>query len=218
VVYLHGFASSPQSSKAQFFGRKFREAGVAFEAPALDQGKFEELTITGQLKVVEEAVARASAAGPVVLMGSSLGGYLAALYATQHPTAVDRLVLMAPAFEFLARWQNRLNPHELAQWKQQGWAPIFHYGSKSERRLGYEFLEDGKRYPATPDFHQRALILHGSEDQVVPSEVSRAYALEHTHTRLVLFNSGHELTDILDDLWREVAAFLEIIESKLPGP
>ena len=37
VVYLHGFASSPQSTKARFFAGKFAEAGVAFEAPALDQ-------------------------------------------------------------------------------------------------------------------------------------------------------------------------------------
>jgi pimeloyl-ACP methyl ester carboxylesterase len=208
VVYLHGFASSPQSSKAQFFGRKFREARVPFEVPELDQGKFEQLTITGQLKVVEGAVSRAS--GPVVLMGSSLGGYLAALYADQHPRAVDRLVLMAPAFGFLERWKTRLSPQESAQWKQQGWAPIFHYGSKTERRLGHQFLEDGAKYPSTPDFHQRALILHGTQDQVVPSQVSYDYALDHAHTRLALFESGHELTDVLEDLWREVAAFLEI--------
>jgi len=40
VVYLHGFASSPQSTKAQFFARKFADAGLAFEAPTLDQGNF----------------------------------------------------------------------------------------------------------------------------------------------------------------------------------
>ena len=212
VVYLHGFASGPQSRKAQFFGCKFREAGVPFEVPELDQGKFEKLTITGQLNVVDETVSRASVApGPMVLMGSSLGGYLAALYADQHPRKVDRLVLMAPAFEFLERWKNRLNAQELAQWKQQGWAPVFHYASNSERRLGYQFLADGAQYPATPDFHQRALILHGTEDEVVPSRVSYDYALEHAHTRLALFKSGHELTDVLEELWTEVAAFLEIV-------
>ena len=211
VVYLHGFASSPRSNKAQFFGRKFREAGVPFEAPELDRGKFEKLTVTGQLKVVDKTVSRIpAAAGPVVLMGSSLGGYLAALYADDHPRAVDRLVLMAPAFEFLERWKKRLTPQELAEWKQRGWAPVFHYGSNSERRLRYQFLEDAARYPSTPDFHQRALILHGTEDQMVPSQVSYDYALEHSHTRLALFKSGHELTDVLEDLWREVAAFLEI--------
>ena len=45
VVYLHGFASSPQSSKARFFAGKFAEAGVAFEAPQLDQGEFRSLAL-----------------------------------------------------------------------------------------------------------------------------------------------------------------------------
>lgn len=211
VVYLHGFASSPRSTKAQFFQRKFSEAGVPFEAPELDRGKFEKLTITGQLQVVDKAVSRKAKSGDAaVLMGSSLGGYLAALYAEQHPREVDRLVLMAPAFEFLERWKKRLGPQELARWKEQGWAPIFHYGTQAERRLGYQFIEDGESYPPAPDFHQRALILHGTKDTVVPSQVSYQYALDHAHTRLALLDSGHELTDVLDDLWRETAAFLEL--------
>ena len=74
IVYLHGFASSPQSSKARYFARRFAEKGIEFVVPQLDQGDFEHLTITGQLAVVETAVA----GKPAVLMGSSLGGYLAA--------------------------------------------------------------------------------------------------------------------------------------------
>ncbi len=63
---------------------------------------------------------------------------------------------------------------------------------------------------AVPDFHQRALILHGTEDSVVPSQVSHDFALEHAHVRLALFKSGHELTDVLEGLWREASGFLEI--------
>jgi len=214
VVYLHGFASSPQSSKARFFGGKFAEADVAFEAPQLDQGKFASLTISGQMRVVGKAVSahreKLAKGEALVLMGSSLGGYLAALYAERHPKAVDHLVLLAPAFEFLQRWRTRLSAEEIEKWKREGSIPIYHYGTKTEQCLGYEFLEDAARYEAAPDFHQRALILHGSEDPVVPSQVSRDFALEHAHVRLVLFKSGHELTDVLEDLWREVRGFLEI--------
>lgn len=214
VVYLHGFASSPQSSKARFFAGKFAEAGVAFEAPQLDQGEFPNLTVSGQMLVVGEAVSahRAKLANgePLVLMGSSLGGYLAALYAQRHPGAVDGLVLLAPAFGFLERWRARLSAQEIEQWKREGSIPIFHYGSKTEQRLGYQFLEDAEQYEAVPDFHQRALILHGTEDAVVPCQGSRDFALEHNRVRLELFRSGHELTDVLEDLWREVSGFLEI--------
>ncbi len=210
IVYLHGFASSPQSTKAQFFGRKFRDAGVPFEAPELDRGHFENLTISGQLEAVHEAVTTARTPGPVILMGSSLGGYLAALYAGQHARSVEKLVLLAPAFQFLERWRKRLSPEDLSRWQQQGWATIYHYGTKTERRLGHQFLEDGQKYPAAPEFHQKALILHGKNDQVVPAEISCEYARQHDRTRLVLLDSGHELTNVLDELWRETVAFLGI--------
>src|ERR1700687_2251097 len=99
VVYLHGFASSPLSSKAQFFRRKFAACGVPMEIPQLDEGRFEELTISRQLGVIERAVGEQ----PAILIGSSLGGYLAALYASLHaslhkdqrPSQIERLVLLA---------------------------------------------------------------------------------------------------------------------------
>jgi uncharacterized protein len=214
VVYLHGFASSPQSSKARFFASKFTEAGVAFEAPQLDQGEFPNLTISGQMLVAGNAVSghreKLAKGEPLVLMGSSLGGYLAALYAERNPKAVDRLVLIAPAFEYLMRWRARLSIQEIEEWKREGSIPMYHYGSKTEQRLGYQFLEDAAQYEAVPDFHQRALILHGTEDTVVPCQVSHDFALEHTRVRLALFKSGHELTDVLEELWRETSGFLEI--------
>jgi uncharacterized protein len=209
IVYLHGFASSPRSSKAQFFKRKFDALGVPFEAPQLDQGDFERLTITGQLGVIEGAVA----GNPAVLMGSSLGGYLAALYAARHPDDVERMVLLAPAFQFPTRWRARFRPEDLEQWKQQGSAPFFHYGSQTEQRLGYAFLEDADQYEDAPDFPQPALILHGSEDPVVPAAISREFAAGRPNVRLQLFPSGHELTDVLDGLWSEAGRFLGPIDA-----
>ena len=122
----------------------------------------------------------------------------------------NRLILIAPAFQFLDRWKTRFSASELEQWKQKGWASVYHYGAKAEQRLGYQFLEDASKYPSVPDFHQRALILHGTEDPVVPYQVSYDFALAHAHTRLTLFESGHELTDVVEDLWRETVKFLEI--------
>jgi len=79
IVYLHGFASSPQSSKAQSYRKRFAEKGLALEIPTLDGGDFTHLSITGQLQIVHAAVAGEA----TVLIGSSLGGYLAALYAAE---------------------------------------------------------------------------------------------------------------------------------------
>ena len=206
VVYLHGFASSPLSSKAQFFRGKFAACGVPVEIPQLDEGRFEELTISGQLRVIERAVGE----GPAILMGSSLGGYLAALYAARHPSQIERLVLMAPAFQFPRRWRDRYSEPDWERWKREGSAPVFHYGEGREKRLGYRFVEDSVQYEDEPEFSQPALILHGARDTVVPADISRTYAAGHANTQLILFESGHELTDVLEPMWDKVSSFLNV--------
>jgi pimeloyl-ACP methyl ester carboxylesterase len=204
IVYLHGFASSPESGKARFFAGKFQELGVPFVAPALDEGNFEGLTISGQLRVVEKAVG----GEPVVLMGSSLGGYIAALYAARS-VQVEKLVLLAPAFRFPTRWRARYSAEELELWRRRGTIPFFHYGFKEERGLGFQIVEDAQKYEDEPAFNQPALVLHGRKDDVVPAELSKAFAEGHPNVTLRLVDSGHELTDVLDELWVETARFLK---------
>jgi uncharacterized protein len=203
IVYLHGFASSPQSGKAQFFRRRFEERGLRIEIPQLDQGDFTSLTITSQLEVIERVVGDA----PAILMGSSLGGYLAALYASRHE-AVKKLVLMAPAFRFPKRWRERYSEQQIEQWRRRGTLPVYHYAYDEQRPLGYAIVEDAPRYEAEPEVSQPALILHGTWDEVVPVTVSREYASHHANVTLREFASGHALNDVVEDMWTEVAEFL----------
>jgi hypothetical protein len=212
-VYLHGFASSPQSNKAQFFRKRFAERGLDLNIPALDRGNFTALTISGQLEVIDAAVA----GQPTVLLGSSMGGYLAALYAARHPN-IERMVLLAPAFQFPSRWRTRYSAEELAAWEQNGSAPVFHYGDQREVPLGYQLMRDSILYEDEPEFTQPALILHGKGDTVVPAAISRGFAARHSNVTLRLFDSGHELTDVLEDLWDETARFLAyLFQRQEPG-
>src|SRR5580704_3818249 len=171
LIYLHGFASGPQSSKAQFFRRRFEEVGVAMQVPDLSEGNFAGLTISGQLRVIE----RIAGGDDVRLIGSSMGGYLAALYAARHPE-VTKLVLLAPAFGFARRWPLRLGEATVAEWRRTGWLPLYHYGDKMERRVGYQLLEDAAQYEDYPEISQSALIFHGRNDDVVPVEYSQEFA------------------------------------------
>ena len=209
IVYLHGFASSPQSSKAQFFQRKFAERGIRFDVPELDDGNFEALTVSRMLAVTERVVG--SEGEKVVLMGSSLGGFIAGLFADRQPERVDRIVLLAPALRFAERWRQRFTADQFAEWKAKGWAPFFHYGRKRDERLGYSFVEDAEKYDHEPDFPHPALLFHGTEDPVVPAATSRDYASRHRNVVMREFASGHELTDVLEPIWAETSAFLEIV-------
>ena len=139
-IYLHGFASSPASTKARYFAARLAEIGITVDIPALDGGDFEHLTITGQLAIVD----RLAGGEPVCVMGSSMGGYLAALYASLHAETA-KVVLLAPAFCFTSRWPSSLGEDRVADWRRTGRMTLFHYGEKREREIGYGWLEDGKR-------------------------------------------------------------------------
>lgn len=185
-LYLHGFASSPQSRKAQ----AFQSALPALEIPALDGGDFEHLTISGQLAVIENALR----GEPARLIGSSMGGYLAALYAAAHPE-ISRLVLLAPAFGFAPRWKEKISI-------------VFHYGTGTMRSVHQGLIEDALRYPPIPDFKQPAITFHGLHDEVVPIEHSRNFAASHPNARLVELESDHELLDVLNEIVAEALPFL----------
>lgn len=210
ILYLHGFASGPASSKAQAFRRHLESAGATVTIPDLAAGDFENLTITGQLRVIE------SAAGgqPVSLIGSSMGGYLAALYAARRPE-VERLVLLAPAFRFNRRWPERLGPEQMEQWRRTNELAVYHYGVNAMRRLSYRLVEDAARYEDFPDFRQPALIFHGIHDDIVAARESETFAAGHANARLELVNSGHDLLNALDAIIPAASRFL--LDRDLPG-
>jgi pimeloyl-ACP methyl ester carboxylesterase len=202
-VYLHGFASGPTSRKARFFQNAFAKKGIHLDVPALDLGDFEHLTVSGQLAALDSLLAGA----PARLLGSSMGGYLSALYATSHPE-IERMVLLAPAFDFVDLLERSNPPQQLAAWRDSGWTNVFHHSTGGTRRLHYGLMHDARRYPAMPEFLQPALIFHGTADDVVPISLSRALAEKQPNVELIELPSSHELLDVLDQIAARAIPFL----------
>jgi pimeloyl-ACP methyl ester carboxylesterase len=205
IIYLHGFASGPGSRKAQVFRARFEEAGVSISIPHLDGGNFFGLTISGQFDIL----AREANGESVVLMGSSMGGYLAALYASRH-AEVEKLVLLAPAFGFQHRWPAMLGPEKFKSWEQTGELEVFHYGDKAQRSVGWQLAEDANKWDPTPQVTQPTLLFHGTNDLTVPIAGSEAYAAAHPNVTMEAFDAGHELTEVIDEMWDRTAVFLGI--------
>lgn len=203
ILYLHGFASSPDSKKARIFKDTFRAAGLDIAVPNLADGGFRALTLSGQLGVIE----RAAEGRAVSLIGSSMGGYLAALYAARHPE-VERLVLLAPAFGFARLWAESLGAEQLAAWKRSGWMPVMNYAEGREEPLGWQLMEDAVQYEDEPAILQPCLIYHGAHDSVVPVQVSRAFARTRTCAELREVDSDHELMNVVDEMCMGAREFL----------
>lgn len=171
--------------------------------PALDGGDFRGMTLTSQLQIIEKTAARR----PCVLIGSSLGGYLAALYAARHPE-VERIILMAPAFGFARRWGSSLGLDALDHWQRTGARSMLHHDLGREAEIGWTLMEDAALYEEMPAVTQPVLILHGIHDDVVPVSISREFAANRPNVTLVEYHSDHQLLDVVDDLIVRTRDFL----------
>jgi pimeloyl-ACP methyl ester carboxylesterase len=208
VVYLHGFASSPASSKATRFGRELASRGVGFTCPDLNEPDFETLTVTRMLDQTARAIA--SASGPVALVGSSLGAFVA-LHAAARAGAgvVDRLILLAPALDFGGNRLRQLGETGIEEWRRDGSLRVLHFASNTWRNVGFALYEDAARYDALSlTLPQRMLVFQGRRDESVPPEMVESWAAGRLNVDLRMLDDDHQLTSSIDEIWRESARFL----------
>lgn len=212
IAYLHGFASGPSSRKARHLAGGFAARGVPVATLDLTPGPdgFERSTPRSMLEVARAALG--DAPGPHALVGSSLGGYLSALLASQDPR-VARLVLLAPAFRLFERWAARLTPAELQDWRAHG-LPTHHHVTGTERRVGWAFFEAARGLPAFPAVAVPALVIAGTRDETVPIADVEAWVDRTPSARLVPVDDGHELAGSLDLVLREAWDFLAPIHAR----
>jgi pimeloyl-ACP methyl ester carboxylesterase len=209
VVYLHGFASSPASSKASRFEAELSRWGVGFSCPDLNQPAFETLTVSRMLGQARAAIEGAGP-GPVALVGSSLGAFVAVHAGDRDRTgAVDRLVLLAPAFDFGGNRLIQLGDQGIDEWRRRGSLRVFHYGWNEPRDVGFALYEDAARYDAFALGDPKAtLIVHGSRDTSVnPATVTRWAQARHG-VELRMVDDDHQLAGSMDGIWAETERFL----------
>ena len=209
VVYLHGFASSPLSGKAERFRREVESRGAGFTCPDLNQPAFETLTATRMLAQVRDAVAQVPD-GPIALVGSSLGAFVAVHAAAQDATGrIDRMVLLAPALDFGGNRLRQVGPYGVDEWRQSGTIRVFHHAWGEERELGFELYADAAKYDAiTLPTTLPTLVFQGDRDESVDPGMVQRWAAGRPLVDLRMVHDGHQLTESLDRIWTESARFL----------
>lgn len=210
VLYLHGFASSPQSSKRAFLAAKLSEHGITLQSPDFNQPEFSTLTITRMLGQVTAAIDDARDE-PFVLIGSSLGGFVAVQTALRRPESVARLVLLAPALDFSGNRLRDLGDRGLEEWEASGQLNVFHYGYGRMIPVHYELYTDACGYEClNARLDMPILIFQGRRDTAVSPTAVEAWARARPNVELHLLDDDHQLTNSLDYIWRETRRFLEI--------
>jgi len=202
--YLHGWASSPASSKACFFQQCFANLAISLHVPDLNQDDFYHLTLTRQIQQVANLF---PSQREITLIGSSLGG-LVALWLAQQNIQVKQLVLLAPALDFMHNSRRVIGDENLQKWQVAGELTMMHYAYEKEVQLSYEFIRDMSRYEDHNLQRQLpTLILHGVHDDVVPIEISQQFAATRPWVTVQTFDSDHSLANVTAELWQATQQF-----------
>lgn len=212
VFYLHGFASSPQSTKAAMIAERLRKNGVTLHCPDFNAPDFSTLTVTRMIDRTRKAIV-ALQPGPVTLIGSSLGGvvalHVAAIPLPPGSSRVDRLVLLAPVLDFGPGGMRSLGPEGLARWRETNRLDVYHFAFGKMLPLHYGFHEDAARYDAFAlEVGQPMLVYQGRNDRAVDPEIVERFASSRPNVTLHLLDDDHQLLPSMLQILDGIEAFL----------
>ena len=186
VVFLGGFRSDMAGTKAEFLHRHCMLGDIPFlrldySGHGLSDNRFEDGCISVWAEDAREAILSLTDA-PQVIVGSSMGGWIALLFARSHPSRVAGLVGIAPAPDFTEGMRDEIESD--GKWEElveNGYIEVESEYSDDPLRLTHKLLLDGGsnlifNEPLTVDAPVR--LLHGAADiDVLPTVSTRL--LEH---------------------------------------
>ncbi len=214
IVFLPGFRSDMTGDKATALAAFCAESGLGmlrfdYSGHGASSGDFLDGTIGAWL---DDALAAIDAltSGPLVLVGSSMGGWIALLAAMSRPERVAALVGVAAAPDFTQRlmW-DAMTPSQRTTLERDG---VLHvpsqYGEPTPITL--KLIRDGASHlvlTAPIPIHCPMRLLHGQSDPDVPWELALRIAerVETSDVRVILVKDGdHRLSRAADlDLLRQ---------------
>ena len=199
AILCHGMESNKESDKLVLLSRELAQRNLLalrFDiACAGESGKFEEITYSGEVDDLQAAFSfmRDHRAGKIAVLGSSMGGTVALLFAAQDTDVATVVTIAAPVHP--ERFASRLlTPEQLQEWRKMGYT--FYHG----QRINVSLLHDLEKLNV-PDAEKKiscpVFILHGDRDDVVPvEEAHELYNYLPGSKRLfILQGADHRLSD-----------------------
>jgi pimeloyl-ACP methyl ester carboxylesterase len=219
LLFLPGYASDMEGSKALALDAFAKQHGLGmlrfdYSGTGSSGGRFEDGTLANWLEESLAALDRLTS-GPTILIGSSMGGWIALHLALLRPERVQALVGIAAAPDF-TEWSFTdedkaiiSSTGRLEEPNPYGEQPTLF--TQAFYQSGQQLLLLGGQIP----IDCRVRLLHGEHDQEVPLEIAFRImrALRSGDVQLnVLKGSGHRLSEAheIDAMLRTVAALVEL--------
>lgn len=231
IVFLHGYRSDMEGGKALALEQWCRAEGRAFLRFDLfghgqSSGDVEDGTIGRWADDAEAAISQLTQ-GPQILVGSSLGGWIALLAALRLRPRIAGLVGVAAAPDFTEdlMWA-AFTPEKKRQMLEQGYVEEVNcYDPSKPWRIPRHLIEDGRNHLLLRDainLYCPVRLIQGQKDADVPWETALKIAdsLAAEDVEVVLVKDGdHRLSrdHDLDRLVRVVARLAEQVSASAAG-
>lgn len=219
VVWLGGFKSDMTGTKAEALAKWASRAGrfylrFDYSGHGASEGRFEDGTISAWLSDALAAI-NALTDGPLILVGSSMGGWIAALAALRLQERLAGIVFIAPAPDFTEElmWNQMTGPERDAILKEGRLIEHSQY-SDEPTIITRALIEDGRKHLILGDAIDIACpvrIIQGMADPDVPWRHALKFAdsIACDDVELTLIKSGdHRLSKP-----HEIAKIIKTLES-----
>lgn len=216
VVWLGGFRSDMTGTKAEHLSRWAAERGRAFlrfdySGHGASEGRFEDLVLSDWLGDALAAIDQLTA-GPQILVGSSMGGWIAALLALARPERVAGALFIAPAPDFTEAllWERMTGPERDEILKTGRLVEHSQY-SPEPTIITRALIEDGRNHlilGGPIEIRCPVRIVQGMADPDVPWRHALAFAdrLQTDDLEITLIKAGDHRLSKPHELARIVAA------------
>ncbi len=186
ILFAHGFGGHKDNKAAERFARHILEKNknigvVTFNWPCHGDDVRKKLRLEDCRTYLEQLAAflrRKYREPALYAYATSFGGYLVLEYITEKGNPFEKIALRCPAVNMYEVLTAAIMTEENRRLLEKGQPALDGFDRKIE--IDSRFLEDLKRADILQrsyrDWADGILILHGTEDEIVPIEASRAFA------------------------------------------
>lgn len=185
ILFITGFLSKRWGNKSKALAKWCEEQGWGFCCYDVrgfgdSEGTFTDYTLSDWIADARTILTTLKGGPSVTIVGNSLGSWIAWLMA-QEFELVDRLILIAPAFNMMGVRAKQIAPDRRQVWQSTGWMPWDDDPLHKDWPLSWKWVEESEAYWKT-SFDRlrpvRTTILHGLQDTVISPDGSRQFAEE----------------------------------------
>jgi len=189
ILFITGFLSKRWGNKSKALAQWCEEKGWGFCCYDVrgfgdSEGTFTDYTLSDWIADARVVLSMLKEGALITIVGNSFGGWIAWMMA-QECSAVEKLILIAPAFDAIGVRAREISADRRKRWRETGWMPWDDDPVHQDWPLSWKWVEESEAYWKSSFDRLRPVnttILHGLQDTVILPSVSGEFVkqlLEH---------------------------------------